>query len=165
MARPKCKSELIAQSQSNYNKLINFIDSFTEEERLKNFPEGRLNRNIRDVLAHLHHWHLMMLEWYRVGMSGEKPDMPARGYTWRTVPDLNRTIQKKYCDVDLKVIRDQLDDSYHEIQALIASHSDEELFEKKRYAWTGSTSLGSYFISSSSSHYEWARKLIKKAMA
>jgi hypothetical protein len=43
------------------------------------------------------------------------------------------------------------------------THSDEELFEKKRYQWTGTTSLGSYLVSATSSHYEWALKLIKRA--
>ena len=46
---------------------------------------------------------------------------------------------------------------------LIKRHNDEELFVKKRYAWTGTTTLGSYFISATSSHYDWALKLITKA--
>lgn len=40
---------------------------------------------------------------------------------------------------------------------------DAELFEKKRYKWTGTTLLGAYFVSATSSHYDWAYKLIKKA--
>jgi hypothetical protein len=46
---------------------------------------------------------------------------------------------------------------------LICQHSDQELFEKKKYAWTGTTSLGAYLISATSSHYDWATKLIKRA--
>ncbi len=49
-------------------------------------------------------------------------------------------------------------------QKLIEKHSDVELFEKKRYKWTGTTSLGAYLISSTSSHYDWAIKLIKRSM-
>ena len=41
---------------------------------------------------------------------------------------------------------------------------DDELFEKKRYKWTGSTSLGAYLVSATSSHYDWAFKLIKKCL-
>ncbi|HOP45228.1 MAG TPA: ClbS/DfsB family four-helix bundle protein, partial [Flavobacteriales bacterium] len=40
----------------------------------------------------------------------------------------------------------------------------EELFEKKRYRWTGSTSLGAYLVSATSSHYDWALKLIQKVL-
>lgn len=162
MPRPKNKEELIHLSQSNFKKLNEYVDSFSDEEREAEFPEGTMNRNIRDILAHLHHWHLMMLEWYKTGMRGEMPDMPAKGYTWKTVPELNREIWKKYSEVDLADVRKMLKDSFSELQQVIRKHTDEELFEKKRYKWTGSTSLGSYLISATSSHYDWALKLIKK---
>ncbi|MEM7107806.1 MAG: ClbS/DfsB family four-helix bundle protein [Bacteroidota bacterium] len=45
---------------------------------------------------------------------------------------------------------------------MIEEHSEEELFEKKRYKWTGTTSLAAYLISATSSHYDWALKLMKK---
>jgi hypothetical protein len=162
MPRPKTKKELVEFGKANYRSLLNFIRSVPREELENEFPPGYLNRNIRDVLAHLHHWHLMMLEWYKVGMSGIKPDMPSKGYTWKTVPELNRKIQDTYSNVDLKVVKDSLDESFEDLQEIIAQHSEEELFEKKYYPWTGSTSLGSYLISATSSHYDWALKLIKK---
>ena len=34
----------------------------------------------------------------------------------------------------------------------------EELFSKKVYKWVGGSTLGSYFVSSTSSHYDWAIK-------
>lgn len=163
MPRPKTKEDLIAQSQSNYKKLLDYVNSFEQQEQLAEFPVGTLNRNIRDVLAHLHHWNLMMLQWYTVGMNGEKPAMPAQGYTWKTLPDLNRKIQEMYSNADLEEIKSELEHSFEKLQAIIARHSDEELFTKKRYKWTGSTSLGAYLISASSSHYDWAHKLIKRA--
>lgn len=164
MARPKSKIELVELSIKNFEKLIQFIDQLSHEIQLKEFPKGTLNRNICDVLAHLHHWHLMMKEWYEVGMKGDKPAMPATGYTWKTVPKLNKTIWEKYRTENLKEIKTLLRASFEEIQNLIDAHSNEELFEKKRYKWTGSTSLGAYFISATSSHYEWAFKLIKKSV-
>lgn len=164
MARPKNKNELIQLSQENFKKLNEYIDSFSDEDKNKEFPSGTLNRNIRDVLAHLHHWHLMMIEWYKVGMRGEKPEMPAKGYTWKTTPDLNRKICEQYKETNLKEVRKMLQKSFTEIQKIIQKHTDEELFEKKKFKWTGSTSLGAYLISASSSHYEWALKLIKKCL-
>lgn len=105
----------------------------------------------------------MMLEWYKVGMKGEKPDIPARGYTWKTTPELNRWIWNKYKNTTLEKAKLNFKLSYQEIQGIIESHSDEELFEKKRYKWTGTTSLGAYLISATSSHYDWALKIIRKA--
>ena len=162
MPRPKNKTELIDLGHKNYEKLLKYVDSFSEEEVHAEFPQGTLNRNIRDVLAHLHHWHLMVLDWYKVGMAGDKPEIPGKGYTWRTLPGLNKEIQEKYNNTDLKQVRKLYDDSFNELQKIIEKHSDEELFEKKRYKWTGTTSLGAYFIGATSSHYDWAFKLIKR---
>lgn len=163
MPRPKTKKELLALSQANYRKLIDFIESFSEFERSKEFPEGYLNRNSSDVLAHLHHWHLMFLDWYSLGMTGKKPNIPAIGYTWKTLPDLNRNIWEIYKAFSYVDVKKLLDASYSDIQKLIEKHSDQELFEKKKYKWTGSTSLGAYLVSATSSHYDWAYKLIRKA--
>jgi hypothetical protein len=163
MPRPKTKDELLDLSKANYEKLNSFIENLSTELQHQDFPPGTMNRNIRDVLAHLHHWHLMMLRWYVEGMSGNKPAMPTEGYTWKTVPDLNRKIWEKYADVPLEEIRKSFSKTHDQVVELITKHTNEELFEKKRYSWTGSTSLGAYLISATSSHYDWALKLIKKA--
>lgn len=164
MPRPKSRKELLELSQTSYEKLLELVNSYSKSEVEKEFPIGTLNRNIKDVLAHLHEWHLMMLNWYNTGMKGKKPDMPAKGYTWRTLPKLNREIWEKYKNIELQVAKKLLDQSYEQIQSIIKNHSEEELFEKKRYKWTGSTSLGAYLISNTSSHYDWAIKLIKKSI-
>ncbi len=163
MSRPKNKEELIALSHQNFEKLNKLIDSYSEQDQNADFPPGTMNRNIRDVVAHLDHWHGMMENWYKVGMAGKKPDMPAKGYTWKTVPDLNRRIWETYSKDDLKTVRARFEKSFQAMQNIIQNHSNEELFEKKRYPWTGSTSLGAYLISATSSHYDWAFKLIRKA--
>lgn len=163
MPRPKTKDELVESSQENFRKLNEFINIFSEQEQHLEFPKGTLNRNIRDVLAHLHHWNLMTLGWYEVGMKGDKPKMPAEGYTWKTLPDLNKSIREQYKNEELKKVKTMFSDSFQKLQAVINAHSNEELFEKKRYPWTGTTSLGAYLISAASSHYEWALKLIRKA--
>jgi len=142
---------------------LDLIAAMDRAEQDKEFPAGTMNRNIRDVLMHLHHWHLMMLAWYKTGMSGVKPEMPAKGYSWKTTPELNRWIWEKYQETSLETALESLKSSYSDIRTLIEKHSNEELFEKKRYQWTGTTSLGAYFVSATSSHYDWAFKLIKKA--
>jgi len=162
MPRPKSKPELLELSQQNFAKLNNYVNAFSPEEQQAEFPEGTLNRNIRDVLAHLHHWHLMLLGWYEVGMRGEKPDIPTKGHTWKTVPELNREIREQYKNTPLPEVQQKLNQSHADTQKIIEQRSDEELFEKKRYKWTGSTSLSAYLISATSSHYDWAYKLIKR---
>jgi len=61
MARPTSKIELLNQSEVNFKKLMALVES--TENPNQEFLPGTMNRNIRDILAHLHHWHLMMLNW------------------------------------------------------------------------------------------------------
>ncbi|NNK75455.1 MAG: ClbS/DfsB family four-helix bundle protein [Maribacter sp.] len=164
MAVPKTKSELLLQGKANYQKLNDLINSLPEKEQLSEFPPGTMNRNITDVLAHLYHWHLMFMDWYKVGMQGQKPDIPAKGYTWRDTKELNKKIWMDYKNHSLQDIRNSLHTSHKKVRAIIQKHTNEELFEKKRYSWTGTSSLATYLRSNTSSHYNWAYNLIKKAI-
>lgn len=162
MARPKNKNELIQAAEKNYQALLDLIDTMTEAEQNGIFPFEDRDRNVRDVLAHLHEWHEMMNQWYKVGMQGEKPDMPKKGYTWKTTPELNLAIWRQYQDTSLPTAKTLLAKSHTRMMRLIESHNNEELFTKKYYPWTNSTSLGSYLVSATASHYDWALKKIKK---
>ena len=163
MPRPTNKEQLISLGSENFHKLFDLVNFFDDDAKRAEFIfDNNRDKNIRDILVHLHHWHLMMLQWYEVGMKGEKPDMPAKGYTWKTTPELNKKIWQMYQDTDFDSAVKLLNDSFLKIQKVIKSHNDEELFEKKRYKWTGTTSMGSYFISATSSHYDWAMKLLRK---
>lgn len=163
MPRPKNKTELLELSEINFKKMFELIDLFDADELVNGkIPFEDRDKNMRDILAHLHHWHLMMLKWHKVGMSGEKPDIPAKGYTFKTTPALNQMIWENCQDTDYEDAKKLLKKSHKDIHKIMQHHSDEELFEKKRYKWTGTTSLASYLISSSSSHYDWAMKKIRK---
>lgn len=162
MARPTTKEELIHLSQENYEKLFSLIDSLTLEEQEKTFPFEDRDKNIRDVLIHLHEWHNMMERWHKDGMAGKKPAIPAPGYTFKTTPELNQKIWAAYQETSLAEAKRLLDSTHEQMVELIHSYTNEELFTKKYYKWTGTTSLGAYFVSATSSHYDWAAKKIRK---
>jgi hypothetical protein len=163
MPRPQNKIELLELSQQNFIKMFECIDALGEEEKqYGKIPFEDRDKNVRDIIMHLHHWHLMFLQWYKVGMAGEKPSMPAEGYTWKTLPLLNQKIWEDSQATDYLHAVELIHTSFNKVQDIIHTHTDEELFEKKRYAWTGTTSLGSYLVSSTSSHYDWAMKKLKK---
>lgn len=162
MPRPTNKDTLLALGAANFEKLFALIDSLNEEQLRGAFQFEHRDRSVRDTLVHLHEWHLMFIRWHDTGMGGEKPEMPARGFTWRTLPDLNLKIWNLYQETSLETSISLLKDSYQQVRTLIKKYSDQELFEKKRYAWTGSTSLGAYCVSATSSHYDWAIKQIRR---
>ena len=162
MPRPIDKKSLIDLSNNNYQALITLINHFSEQQKIATFSFEDRDRNIRDIVCHLHEWHNMMQNWYQKGMSGEKPITPKEGYTWKDLPELNQTIWQHYQNTSLSDALAKLTKSHITIQALIESHTQEQLFTKKFYFWTGTTSLGAYFISSTSSHYDWAIKKLKR---
>ena len=45
--------------------------------------------------------------------------------------------------------------------ALIETFSNEQLFAKSVFDWTGTSTLGAYCVSATASHYDWAIKKIK----
>ena len=164
MPRPTNKKELLELAEVNLNKLLEFIDGLSGEIKTRIFKNDELNdrdKTISDVVCHLHEWHLMMENWYKIGMSGRKPAIPAEDVTWQTLPVLNHRIWEKYKGTELKKAITMLKKSHRDVLALIQKHTDDELFTKKKYTWTGTTSLGAYLISSTSSHYDWGLKTIK----
>lgn len=162
MARPKDKKSLQLLAIENFEKLQKLIDSLSSEEQQGEFPFEDRDRNIRDILIHLYEWQKMMEKWYTIGMSGEKPVIPREGYTWRTIPEMNIEIWQSYQETSFFEAQELLKESHEKMNQLIAQHTDEELFTKKYYPWTGSTSLGAYLISATSSHYDWALKKVKR---
>jgi hypothetical protein len=56
----------------------------------------------------------------------------------------------------------RLHTSHAAIRAVVSDYSEGDLFAKRRFAWTGSTSVGSYAVSATTSHYDWARTLIRR---
>ena len=164
MPRPKTKQQLIEQSEGSFQELMAYLETLSDEIISAEFKLGTLNRNVRDVMAHLHHWHLMLISWYEEGMNGTQPKMPAVGYTWRTVPLLNQEINRKYKEYSYKRVITAFKRSHENLSSIIVRHNNDELFTKKKFKWTGSTSLAAYLISNTSSHYDWAIKLIKRSL-
>jgi hypothetical protein len=123
----------------------------------------RVGWSIKDILAHLVEWQQMNLDWYAAGLRGEKPAMPAPGFTLRELPRLNETIYRKHHRRSLRaVMRDYR--AYHErVVALIAALPDADLVTLRRFSWTGpSWTLSDYLRASTAAHYLWARTRIRQ---
>lgn len=119
--------------------------------------------SVKDVLGHLIEWQQMNLDWYAAGQRGEKPAMPAPGFTLRELPRLNQTIYKKHHRRPLRSVLEDYDSYHVRILALIGTLSDEDLVTLGRFSWTGpSWTLSDYLRASTSAHYLWARTRIRR---
>ena len=171
MPRPHTKNDLIEAADLNYDKLLKFIDSMTEIElstefdfssdaKKKEAHWGR-DKNLRDILIHLHEWHNLMLEWVANNKAGLHKPFLMEGYNWKTYGDMNIVFWKRNQAVALDKALEQFKESHTKIMEQIQSMSNEELFQKNVYDWVGGSTIGSYFVSVTSSHYDWAMKKIK----
>ncbi len=161
MSRPTTKQELIDKSNEAFAGLFAEIKTIPNKYCITSQICSK--STAKDLLSHLHEWHNMLFIWYDEGMKGEKPQMPSPGYSWKETPKLNQKIYKEYKNMDLEEIISRIKSTHKQILKIIETHTDKELFTKKKYDWTGSTSMGTYFTSAASSHYEWAVRIIRKA--
>ena len=175
MPRPINKTDLLQSSETQFQKLQNLILSLSEQDQESDFsfdPEflahqkeahWQRDKNLRDVLIHLYEWHQLLLHWIGENQKGVKTSFLRAPYTWKTYGEMNRALRKKHQTTSLQTAKQFLNKSHSEVMKLIDSFSDQELFTKAYFSRTGTTSLGSYCISATSSHYDWAMKKLKKA--
>ncbi|PSM53016.1 DUF1706 domain-containing protein [Campylobacter blaseri] len=171
MPRAKTKDDLIKDSKANFEKLWKFIDSMSEKELKNEFnflddkkkkeAHWKRDKNLRDILVHLYEWHRLTILWIYSNQQGVQTEFLPKPYTWKTYGVMNEEFFKKHQKTSLNEAKDMLKKSHEEIMEIISKFSNEELFSKNVFVWTKTTTLGSYLISSSSSHYEWALKKLK----
>lgn len=171
MARPATRQQLISAATDNFDKLTAFIASMTKEEldtpfdfsadTKKKEAHWKRDKNLRDVIMHLVSWQDLLLKWVESNMNGTETQFLLPGYTWKTYGDMNILFWEKCQDIALDDAMNRLNYNHRRILDLAESFTDKELFTKAHYTWTGTTSLGSYFISTTSAHYDWALKKLK----
>lgn len=171
MPRPTTKPELITAANTQFDSLLAMIDAMPKDDQAAEFcfdmdkagneAHWKRDRNIRDIFVHLYEWHRLLLDWVAANQSGKnKPFLP-ESYTWKTYGPMNVAFWEKHQSTSYEQSRGMLKASHKAVLVLIENFSNEELFEKKHFSWTGTTSLGSYCVSATSSHYDWAMKKIK----
>ena len=134
MGRPTTKTDLLTAAAANYEKLNILVSGLTEKE---------------------------LLNWVYSNQNGDhKPFLP-EPYNWKTYGDMNMEFWKKHQSTSLEDAENMLQKSHNEVIKLAETFSNEELFSKGIYKWVGGSTLGSYFVSVTSSHYDWAMKKLK----
>ncbi len=171
MGRPTTKAELLTAAEENYESLNALISGLAQKERENSFDfsgnpkkmeaHWKRDKNIRDIYIHLYEWHQLLLNWVRANQNGEDRPFLPQPYNWRTYGTMNMEFWKKHQKTSEEEAKKMLDTSHREVMKLAEALSEEELFTKGVFKWVGSSTLGSYFVSNTSSHYAWAIKKIK----
>ena len=175
MPRPHTKEDLLKAAQENYDSLMKLIDGLSETELNTPFDfsdqpskkEAHWSRdkNVRDVLIHLYEWHQLLLNFPKnnEGVSDKKSAiafLPSE-YSWKTYGAMNQMFWNRHQNTSLDSAKTMFAQSHAAAMKLIEGYTNEELFTKKYFPWTGNAALGDYCVSDTSSHYDWAMKKIK----
>ena len=164
MPRPTTKADLIQAANDQFAKLWSLIDEMSDEEKGADIVPNERDKNVRDVLVHLYEWHCLLLNWIRSNTNRNPAPFLPVPYNWKTYPQMNVVFWEKHQSTSYTDAEAMLKKTHKEVMAIIETFSNEALFSKGAFAWTGTTTLGSYCVSATSSHYDWAIKDIKKAL-
>lgn len=171
MGRPTTKTDLLNAAAANWEKMNAMISSLTEMELSTpfNFTDDvkkkeahwRRDKNLKDILIHLYEWHMLLIDWIRANRSGIGKTFIPEPYNWKTYGDMNLAFWEKHRETSLEEAKRMLAETHERVMSLAEEYSNEELFSKGVYPWVGGSTLGSYFVSVTASHYDWAMKKIK----
>lgn len=171
MGRPTTKADLLFAATTNYEKLNTLILGLSEKELStpldfsddikKKEAHWSRDKNLRDILVHLYEWHQLLLHWIDTNQHGQSVPFIPEPYNWKTYGDMNIGFWQKHQDTSLMDAKQNLIKSHEDVMNLAQSFSNEELFSKGMYTWVGGSTLGSYFVSVTTSHYDWAIKKLR----
>ena len=155
------KEEWIESIETEHHRLAELVSSIPRDRYLEEGVWGD-GWNIRDLLAHLTEWEQMFLTWFRAGLEGGHPEMPAKGYKWNQTPNLNRAIWERYRQKPVEEVLADFETSFQEIFSLAQELSPQELLTAGHFTWTGKNPLTTYLGANTTSHYRTATKILRR---
>jgi hypothetical protein len=122
MGRPTTKAELAAAADREFDRLWAAVDAVPVGDRER---AGACEAwSVKDLLAHLHAWQEMTLNWEQAGSAGEHPSIPAEGYTFAETPALNEAIHQR-----------SMNDAWDDVVARLRVTHSELREERIRWVW------------------------------
>ena len=170
MAKPTNKQELIAAMQMGYEKLneqINKLDpaaaaapfGFVADPK-KCGVRWLYDRCLRDLLAHLYEWQVLMRVFVRNIRDGQPKDYLPDEYR-KNYHEMDRMLVERHQSTSLDEAKRLLEQTHQEMMDLADSFTDEQLFQKGVFKTTYTTNMAAYFDSVTTSPYSQAVKLLK----
>ena len=170
MAVPIAKQELLDAIVEGYAKLNEQIALMTDEAVAAPFnfaadpkkcgARWQYDRCLRDLLAHLYEWQVLMREFVKNIREGHPRDYLPDEYR-KNYYGMEKMIVEKHQGTSLEEAKLLLQQTHEEMLSLVGSFTEEELFTKGYYKNTYTTNMSAYFVCVTSSPYGQAVKLLK----
>ncbi|NRA66219.1 MAG: ClbS/DfsB family four-helix bundle protein [Pseudobacteriovorax sp.] len=158
---PKNRQHLIELLEKHFEKLWALIEGLEEADGRVQVDE---DFSVKDIIVIRNWWLASVQKWVKAGQKGKEFPLPAKGYSWKDTPALNAMIAETREDETLAMNRKKLRLSHKRLLKLIGALSDSELTEVGFYEWSRKWPLMRWISVGSSSQYDSAAKLIRKAL-
>ncbi len=131
------------EAETDKIRLLEMIRSefnFFERTLLLIAPERMLIPNVigwwsvKDTVAHFTAWMEYLLRWFDQATHGQKPDIPAPGYTWDDIDKLNDARSERDKDLPLNQVISDFRQAHLDVCELVQALTERDLFESD---WDG----------------------------
>jgi hypothetical protein len=157
------KQNVLERARAEYDRWEQLLSGLSESQILAKELDG--GWSVKDVIAHLKAWQELSMVRLEAGQYGEEPVRP----NWPEALDLetesnvdetNAWIYAQHRDVPWSSLYPLWRCGYLRFLALGEAIPEQELLQKKHYAWTDSYSLADSLINSAKHHREHRELLL-----
>lgn len=163
------KAELHDEIVRTYNELSTLIEATEASVLTSDFAPAKVaakcttfeqGNNMRDILMHIFDWQRMQADFVGNIRSGQPKDFIPEPYR-KDYKELERINFEKAQAVPFDEAWSKLKASHEEMLTLLDGFTDEELFAKKVFKVTYTTTMGCYFMCCTTQPYGKAVKKLK----
>lgn len=133
----------------------NFIPK--ENSKCCTFEQGE---NLRDLLVHIYEWQMLQIAFVNNIRQGCPKDFIPEPYR-KNYKEMDQANWEKHRSTSLQQAMELLQQSHNEVIALIDTFSEDELFGKKVFKVTYTTTMAAYFSSVTITPYAQSLKRLK----
>lgn len=166
---PQTKAELKQEIQDTFRELSQLIQTADDSLLTRQFAPAKENarcttfeqgNNMRDILMHIYEWQRLQSLFVSNIRKGSPKDFIPEPYR-RNYKEMDRLNMEKHQQIPFKKSWELLSSSHEEMLSLLETFTEEELFGKKVFKVTYTTTMAAYFISVTSQPYSKAVKKLK----
>ncbi len=143
------KAELMDRIQASRLALDRLLGQLSEYQMTEPVFAG--GWSAKDVVAHITAWEQRLLGWLATAGRGEAPQIPAPGYTWDDMDQLNEQAYHEYRPYSLESVMASYRASLGLMFAVLEQLTDDDL--NAAYFGPGTVALWKYFAGCTYEHY------------
>lgn len=127
------KEELKAEINKAFEKYISEFDDIPEALKDKRVEE--VDRTPAENLAYQVGWTTLVLKWKTDERNGLPAKTPSEDFKWNQLGGLYQWFTDTYAPLSLQELKARLKENIDQLDAMIDSMSEEELFQPHRRKW------------------------------